>query len=297
MLLLLHVIPLTVVSLAVLRLHLEGWPAAAAYAAGIVFTGVLVIVCGVWLGSMGRAARKRRLLQRFAKENVPAGQGEDILVGFAPEPYPRIYNGSDFHWDHGFLVFSQDRLQFVGEQTRFALSSAEVESVVLGPGGPSWWKFERIYVRWKQRSGERAGVFNLYLLEPVSIWNMRGKMRVLCQRLQSWRRQPQQQPAVRPEFANLQAPNLDAVSSLSPAKLGSLSVFLRVLGKLLFWALCAGILLHAQIWYLCGGVFVLRLFQSIPCWRYRDTPPAFVPASPDTPPRSLAVGAAGQKSS
>jgi Zn-dependent protease with chaperone function len=290
-----HVLPLTAFSLLILHRQLEGWAAAAAYAAGVAVTAVLVILGGVWLGSMGRAARKRRLLQRFANQHLPVGREGDVLVGFAPEAYPRIY-GSDYHWDSGFLVLAQDRLQFVGEQTRFALSAAEVESIVLGPGGPSWWKFERIYLRWKESANGRSGVFNLYLLEPGSMWKVRSEVRALCRRLQAWHQQPQQQPAVRPEFANLQAPNLSDVSCLSPRKLGSAQVTLRLLGKLLFLALCAGILLHAEIWYLCGGVFVLRLFQSIPYWRYRDKPPAFVPAGTgDISSKALAAGAAGTK--
>jgi len=293
-LLVLHVIPLTAVSLAVLHFHLDGWPAVAAYCAGVLFTTGLVIVCGVWLGSMGRAARKRRVVQCFAKENVPVGKDGDVFVGFAPEQYPRIYGGAEYHWDQGFLVFSHDRLQFVGEQTRFALSPEEVESIVLGRGGPSWWKFERIYVRWKDSASGRSGVFNLYLLELFSIWKMRAEMRALVRRLQAWRQQPHQMPAVRTELAALQAPNLDALSGLSPRKLGSLGITLRLLGKLLFLALCAGILLHAEIWYLCGAVFLLRMFESIPYWRYRDTPPAFVAA--DSPSKALAAGAAGQKS-
>jgi hypothetical protein len=258
---------------------------------------MLVILSGVWLGEMGRAGRKRRVLRRFADEHVPVGQEGDVFVGFAPEAYPRIYGGSEYHWDQGFLVLAQDGLQFVGEQTRFALSPSEVEGIALGRGGPSWWKFERIYVRWKESTGTRNGVFNLYVLEPVSMWKRREMLRVLCQRLQSWRQEPQPCPAVRPELANLQAPNLGEVSCLSPRKLGSFQVTLRVLGKLLFLALCAGILLHAEIWYLCGGVLVLRLFQSIPYWRYRDRLPALGIAAPgDAPSQVLAARAAGQKS-
>ena len=128
------------------------------------------------------------------------------------------------------------------------------------------------------------------------MWKVRAELRALCRRLQAWHQQPQQQPAVRPELANLQAPDLGVVSCLSPRKLGSAQVTLRLLGKLLFLALCAGILLHAEIWYLCGGVLVLRMFQSIPYWRYRDKPPAFVPAGAgDICSKALAAGAAGQK--
>jgi len=295
-LLIVHVAPLVAVSLAVQHIHLEGWAAAVAYAGGLAIAAVLVILGGVWLGTRGLIGKRPRLSRRFAAEHLPVGREGDVLVGFAPEAYPRIYGGTDYHWDQGFLVLAQDRLQFVGEQTRFALSPAEVESIVLGLGGPSWWKFERIYVRWRASSGGRSGVFNLYLLEPISMWRLGAEMRALCRRLQAWQEQLQQQPAVRPELANLEAPKLGEVSCLSPRKLGSAGVFLRVLASLLLLSLCAGIPLHAEIWYLCAGVSALRLFLSIPYWRYRDRPPAFTSAT-DVSSGPLALGAAGQESS
>ena len=153
-------------------------------------------------------------------------------------------------------------------------------------------------MRWKDSAGGRSGVFNLYLLEPVSMWKVRAEVRALCQRLQAWREHPHQYRAVRAELESLQAPQLGEVTCLSPRRLGSLKVFLRMLGELIFLALAAGISLHAEIWYLCTGVFALRLFMSIPYWRYRDRPPAFaVPTASNVSSKALAAGAAGQKSS
>ena len=164
---------------------------------------------------------------------------------------------------------------------------------MLGAEGPSWWKFERIYVKWK--AGERSGVFNLYTLDPTSMWKVRREMRQLCQRLQTWQQQPHQQAAVRPELARLEAPKLAEVKSLSPAELGSFSIFLRTFGKLLLLALWAGILLRGEIAYLCAGVFWIKLFQCIPYWRYRDRPPAFSLGLDSS--KALGASASGHKSS
>ena len=149
----------------------------------------------------------------------------------------------------------------------------------MGRGGPNWWKFERIYVRWKDAASPRNGVFNLYLLEPGSMWTTRTRLRELCQRLQTWHEQAQQYPAVRAELAELQSPKIGDVTCASPAGLGKLQVNVRILGYLLPLAVVVGILLHVGIWYLCSTAIVLRLFHAIPYWRYRDTPPAFAPAS------------------
>ena len=65
---------------------------------------------------------------------------------------------------------------------------------------------------------------------------------------------------------------------MSPRVLGTLRVNLRFLVYLLPLGIVAGTLLHAEIWYLCCCVILLRLFMSVPYWRYRDKFPAF-PAS------------------
>jgi len=51
------------------------------------------------------------------------------------------------------------------------------------------------------------------------------------------------------------------------------------MGYLLPLAVGVGILMHVGVWYLCETAIIQRVFQSIPYWRYRDTPPAFAPAS------------------
>jgi Zn-dependent protease with chaperone function len=245
--------------------------------AGMLVTGGLITLAGVWLGNAGQARDKRRLVQHFEREHVPVGRAGDVLVGFAPTAFPRIF-GSQYHWDSGFLVLARDRLQFVGEKTRFSLTTAEIDGIVLGSGGPNWWRFERIYVRWKETAGVRNGVFNLYLLEPGSMWTARARLRELCQRLQTWHRQGERYPAVKAELAELPSPNIGEVTCASPRSLGTLRMNLRIMGYLLPLAVCVGILLHAAIWYLCSTAIMQRLFHSIPYWRYRDTLPEFSPA-------------------
>ena len=110
-----YVFPPALFSLLILRKPLEGPTVIAVYVAGLVVTAGLVTLAGVWLGSVGYAREKRRLLQRFEREQVPVGRAEDVLVGFAPTAFPRLF-GSQYHWDSGFLVFAKDRLQFVGER-------------------------------------------------------------------------------------------------------------------------------------------------------------------------------------
>ena len=68
---------------------------------------------------------------------------------------------------------------------------------------------------------------------------------------------------------------------MSPRVLGTLRMNLRFLAYLLPLAIVAGTVLHAEVWYLCCCVILLRLCMSVPYWRYRDKFPAF-PASGGT---------------
>ena len=134
-----HVIPPALFAWVIQKTALHGLYALSAYAAGLGITIVLLVLLGMRLGIVGRSSDKRRLLDRFARENVPVGRPGDLFVAFAPSPYPRLY-GSRYHWDTGFLVLARDRLQFVGEKMRFSLSAAQIEGIALGQGGPSWWR-------------------------------------------------------------------------------------------------------------------------------------------------------------
>ena len=96
----------------------------------------------------------------------------------------------------------------------------------------------------------------------------------------------------RAELAELQSLNIGEVTCASPGSLGTLRMNTRIMGYLLPLAAGVGILLHAAIWYLCSTAIVLRLFHSIPYWRYRDTPPEFSPACrADPASKARAAGA------
>ena len=268
---LVYLLPPLLVSLLVRSVHLEGPHAVAAYVTGVVGTAVLVTLAGVWLGSVGSAARKRRLLALFEKAGIPVGRPGDVLVGFAPTEYPRIF-GTQYHWDHGFLVLSQNRLQFIGERTKFALKAADIDGIALGRGGPSWWRYKRIYVSWKDAGSGREGIFNLSWLEPGSMWSQTRRLQDLYHRLQTWHLQPNAQEPVRPELANFESPANGQVTNISPKKLASLRVNLKLLAQQLPMAIAVSILLRAQLWYVCGAICGVRLIQWFPLAVYRDRP-------------------------
>jgi len=274
-------------------MHWEGWSVFAAYLGGIVVTSILVILTGVWLGEIGRSQEKRRLALRFKNEKIPVGCDTDIFVGFAPGPYPRIY-GTRYHWDAGFFIFSKDRMHFVGEQIKFSFKRSEIDAVAVCRGGPSWWKFERVYMSWRIEDG-RNGIFNLNSLEPGPIWRSRLRVRTLYRQIEEWRLQAAQYPEVHPKLADVKALELGQVTSISPRTLGTLKVNLRVGAYLLLCALALSMATQAELWYMSLSVAVVRMIQSIPYWRYRDVVPAFSPTSDNPSKARMASAAVGSQ--
>ena len=261
------------VSFLIVHLGLEGYPALAAYAAGILVTVAVVVLVGVWVAQSGYAGEKAHLLRRLERDHLHFS-ADDVFIGLAPTAYPRIF-GVFYHWDSGFLILSRDRLQFVGEKMRFSFAASEVDAVVLGAGAPGWWKSQRIYLRWKVGDGTRGGVFNFSPLEPGSMWRSGERVRSLYQRLQSWKENSQSYPEATPELQNLPSPAIGQVTCMSPRVAGTFRVNLGFFIYLLPLAFLAGTLLQVEIWYLLLSVILLRLIMSVPFWRYRDKFPVF----------------------
>jgi hypothetical protein len=180
----------------------------------------------------------------------------------------------------------------VGEQAKFSLAASEIDGIVTGRGGPSWWKFERVYIRWKTGDG-RNGIFNLNYLEPGSIWQTRARVRALCRQLQEWHAGAQTYPEVRAELAGLGGIEVRQITSVSPDKFGGFGVNLKILATLLPLAIGVAVLAHADILYMCGSVVALRLYQSVPYWRFRDVAPAFPQAGPVNSSKAMSASAAG----
>jgi Zn-dependent protease with chaperone function len=257
-------------SLLVLHFHLEGRQGLAVRAIGVPLTAVLVTFVAGWFASISRGASKRRLLARFAKEGLLLSPG-DVFVGLAPTDSPRIF-GTKYYWDNGFLTLSQDRFQFVGECTRFALRREEIGRIVLGPGGPGWWPVERIYLSWNDAGKGRNGVFNVSWLQPGWIWSRRARMRSLYRHLQEWQQRPDTEETLQSGLAELESPSVGQVTNMSPKKLASLALNVKLLAQLLPLAIAVSILLQAEIWYVCSVICAVRFVQWVPLRLYKEKP-------------------------
>jgi len=266
-LLVVHVIPPAAIAAFVQSHHIQGNAAWLCYSAGAIATPILCILLATQLALVGRRAQRARLAQRFRGEGL--GLIEDsIAVGFSPGALVRFYGTNYYNWDIGFLVFSGDRISYIGEQVRFSLARQEIDSVCIGQGGPSWWKFPRVYIRWKRPDGTPS-VFSIASLEPSSVWKVCKQTAQLFQRVKDFRTPSRGDvPIAMPELPSLA---LGDITSRSPRELGGLKTNIQLLICLLPLAVVVNAALGANaIWYVLGITLWTRLVESVPQRRFRD---------------------------
>lgn len=265
-LLAMHVIPPAAVAAMVHFQRVEGDAALICYLAGAIATPIVCILVAAQLALFGRRGQRARLLRRFRREGW--GLREDsIAVGFSPGALVRFYGTSYYNWDIGLLTFSADRIAYLGEQVRFSVAAQEIESVCLGQGGPSWWKFPRVYIRWKQPDGTPS-VFSIASLEPGSVWKIRKQAAQLLQQVKDSRTSKIDVPGGIPQ---LPSPVLGDITSRSPRELGGLKRNIQLWMCLLPLAVVVNAALRADaLWYVLGVTFWTRMIESIPLWRFHD---------------------------
>ncbi len=221
---------------------LEWWSPAGtvkwlAYAGGLVAVYVFYQVIKNFAALWGQKALREGMRAKVAREGFDPAAG--TFVGFAPAAAPRLYE-NNYSWDAGYIFLTDERLCYVGEETRFALKREQVAAVYLGDGPVDWLKRPTLYVRWRDREGNAGGTFYLYHGEVRSLRQSARKASVLYTQIRSWLERAATHPTASQPLTELSAPAYGSVTSLSPAEFLStakvvngiivLSVFALILG-------------------------------------------------------------------
>jgi Zn-dependent protease with chaperone function len=267
-----HWLPAVAVAMVVERMHWQGEIRMIAFVAGLALTLEIYMILIRWLGLRGRAEIQAQLRRKARAEGIDVEGIPPIVVGLSPAATPRFYVTS-YNWDTGLLLLSRDRLYFVGRQLRCSLARDQVEEVRMGPGAPSWISNPRVYLRWKDPENGRQGTFNLASAEPCSARKLSARAHELWDQLTRWKQGSVQIPPV-PQLEALGSPALGEVTSISPKALTSPGKSLRLLFFLVLpVAVAACVLLRVQsIWYVCAATLLVRIFEMLPHWRYRERP-------------------------
>jgi Zn-dependent protease with chaperone function len=258
-----------------------------------------VALASVVFYHLGSSIMSRMSVLREAKTAIKTLVGktgslrvdQGIPVGFAPTPCPR-YFVSGYNWDHGLLFLAPDKIVFVGSHCAFGLTREQVRTMLIGYGAPSWNNWKRVYCSWEDKGTGRSGTFNLLPLEIKNLFKVDTQKLYL--RLRAWRNRQGDLGATVPS-AEFGPPNFGAVSSMSAKDVTKAGRILSLTATML--ALAVGIstvLKLDRAFYLSSIVLLIRLFESIPRWRYRERPVVYDAANAPTlarPPARAATAA------
>jgi hypothetical protein len=270
-----HVLPAAAIVLAlqrIPRLHQwQGW---------ILLAGMFVSVASYhfvvrWIACTSRrrhavdaqACVRERIDQSLLHQGVP--------VGFAPGPSPRFFVTS-YNWDNGMLFLTAEKFAFVGEHTSFALTRDQIRTVMPGNGSPGWMKSPRVYFSWEDKQSGKYGTFNITPLEQKNWFSHPTEVRSFYLRVRAWRnRSHAAEAAVGQELG---PPEIGTVTSMSPKEINKFSRWVNLTTMIVGLAWGFSVVMGAgHGGYICLTALVLRFYESLPYWFYRERTYVFDP--------------------
>ncbi len=146
--------------------------------ASVVIACLGIILLDRWEAPLGAGAMGAQLRENLAEQGFPAADG--LVVGFGPHDEPRVYDNSQV-WDIGGLFLLEDRLVYVGEETRFALRRDEITSIEIKSHRPRLRPESVVVIRWS------GGALRLQRFEPRPLGKAFETSNELTRRIEDWR--------------------------------------------------------------------------------------------------------------
>jgi hypothetical protein len=245
------------------------------------FSGVIFSVAVYHSVIRWMNCNSRRHYGAIARKNAHAKLGQSLSavgvpVGLAPGPSPRFFLAS-YNWDHGMLFFSDDKIAFVGGHTSFGLRRDQIRTIMPGPGGPGWMKSSRLYFSWEDKKRAKFGTFSFAPLDQKNLFSHPAEARNLYQRLRGWRNRISAVPQTSVGL-ELGPPEIGTVTSLAPKDINKFSRWFNVTTLVLVLSWAFSVLLGAGYsGYICLTALILRFYEPLPYWFYRERAYVFDP--------------------
>jgi STE24 endopeptidase len=208
------------------ELGLIGLSSAVWLAACVLVTGFGMLLLERWEAPLGAQMLAKKLRSAVGRQGFPAEQA--LVVGLGPHDGPRVYDNCQI-WDAGCLFLFQDRLAYVGEETRFALRRDEIESIELRPYRPRLAPEQMVVIRWRDRKTPGSGAFYLQRFEARRGRDKFKAENEITKRLRAWKTGTVDDGTVPAVVAALSAPGIPEVSADSYNKMYN--------AKMLTWSL------------------------------------------------------------
>ena len=248
------------------------------YWAGAAACVALYSLVAHWMGTWGLRKLQLEFKGRLEAEGVAVDQRGAYLAALSPHASPRAY-ASGYDWDTGYLFLSRDKLLYAGDHLRFSLTPDQILEVRLGPGSPGWFPVPRVYIEWQDEAGGEFRTWNVYSKMPYLFWRAKQQALDFYADVKRWKEQPSSFPEAPAMLGEPPSPTIGEVTGESPSVHFAFRPFLKfaVWMVLLAAAVCAALRVPA-IWYVCCVVLLLRVYESLPFWRYRELQPTSPPA-------------------
>jgi Zn-dependent protease with chaperone function len=244
------------------------------YVVGAVLCLLFYGLAARWLGVLGWGRLQREFASKLKSEGIVVPVRCVFLAGFSPHDSPRFYVSAT-HWDTGFVFLGHQGVSYAGDQVRFTLRPGQVRNVRLGPGVPSWFPVPRVYVDWWDENQGTVCTFNLLPMIPSLPWRLKKQSLKLYGALRNWVQRPNNYSELAPALASLGAPQVGEVTSRSLKSLFNSGQFFKTTFWIVMLAIAISIALSIpNTWYVCGIVLLLRGYEFVPYWRYKEDPGA-----------------------
>jgi hypothetical protein len=242
----------------------------AVYIVGAVGCVLIYTLASHWLGTLGRAKFDREFRSRLNAEGFEAGGRNCFAAALSPHAGLRYY-ATGFAWDSGCLIFARDRFCYLGDEIRFALKLEQVRAVRLGPGQSGWFPVPRIYVDWWDEAAGALRTWNISPLMPCRFWEFKKQALELYAEFERWRKEPAEFPEASGPLNELAAPAIGEVTCYPMKYVFGAGRFV----KNCFWVMMLGcaagtVVGVSAIWYVCGIVLLLRVYECLPFWLARE---------------------------
>jgi Zn-dependent protease with chaperone function len=202
------------------------------------------------------------------------------FVSLSPGDAPRVYEGF-LDWDLGLLTTCADRIEYSGEETRFALGRADITTVELTRGYPAWFRVPWVRIAWRDGSGAEGS----FCLRPAGAHRLsetRRAAKLLFERLESWRVGPSvaAASATPDDDARALPPREDSVTGTPLSRVVSPRAFVPVFPWLLVATAIACALFglpfdpfHGPGWLETAGAGLVAMIAfQLPYWLFVRAP-------------------------
>lgn len=266
---------------------------ALAYLLGGIACFIPYLLVSEWQNVWGRKHLRVRFLSRLEEEGIEAPENSADLITASPHASLRGYD-LGYNWDSGFLFFAKNRLCYVGDQIRFALTPDQLIAVRRGSGIPEWIPKSRIYIDWQVGSDAPLKTWNISPSGPCLFWLIRRQVRDLQAKLLRWKSEPSDWPDANPHLNGLLAPAIGEVTSRPIKSVVTFRRFLKVafLNQILAVVACLMFRIPA-IWFVCLIDFLFVTYSFSPFWFRKEAETNHAPAIPpagDSLPGAMRTG-------